>query len=65
MRLTTNQHEVEIEVDSMDKNGTTLGQMWIGRGGNRKNIAIELLEQGLGSTLAGTVERLGCVYCSL
>lgn len=57
MRLNTLQQEVEIEVDECDKNGTMLGAMWIGKGGSRRSVGVELLRQGLGMGIHPLLDR--------
>ena len=61
MRLTTNQREVEIEVESMDSTGCAIGNMWVGKGGQRKNVGTELLLRGFASVYGPSAARAKCV----
>jgi staphylococcal nuclease domain-containing protein 1 len=51
------QQEVEIEAEDVDKNGTVLGPMWIGKGGARRNVGADILRKGLGFAVGSVLER--------
>lgn len=58
MRETVLQQEVEVECEEVDRNGTVLGPLYLGKGGARKNIGAELLKRGLGRAVWPVVERV-------
>lgn len=51
MRDNALQRTVEVEVSSMDPRGCAIGSMWLGRGGQRRNVAVQLLELGYAKTM--------------
>ena len=57
MRENVLQRDVEVEVETMDQRGTILGPLWVGKGGQRRNVALELLRRGLGSLIPAVAER--------
>ena len=61
MRNLVNQRDVEIEVESMDQKGTAVGGMWIGKGGQRRNVGVELLTRGFGQLFKPAAEKSKCV----
>ncbi len=58
MREACMQLEVEVEAEEVDKNGTVLGPLYIGKGGARRNVGAELLRKGLGKGVWPVIERV-------
>lgn len=58
LRELVNHQDLEVECDSIDKNGVMLGSVFVGKGGQRKNVAVELLQRGLAYCMGGFVEKL-------
>jgi endonuclease YncB( thermonuclease family) len=52
------QQEVELEADEVDKNGVILGPIWVGKGGARKNVAVELLRNGFAYGIYPVIEKV-------
>jgi staphylococcal nuclease domain-containing protein 1 len=55
VRKKCHQRDVEIEVETQDKGGNFIGNMWVGR----KLFAVSILEEGLASVNAGSASHSG------
>jgi len=56
-RETVLQRDVTIEVDTMDQHGTVLGALHVGGGAKQRNLACELLRQGLARVVGFSAEK--------
>jgi len=44
------QRDVEVQVETMDKRGCAIGSLYVGHGGQRRSLGVELLKKGYAKT---------------